>query len=549
MLTDLHVRDLGVIEDLTLHFEPGMSALTGETGAGKTLLVEALQLVLGGRAGPAVVRAGAPEALVEARFLLPPEGDDEEREVILARSVPASGRSRAWLDGRMVPVSALVEAGAELVDIHGQHDQQSLVAAAAQRRALDAYAGSDLAPRAEARRLVQEVDAALAALGGDAAERAREVDVLGHQLAEIGAAGLGADDEEAALADEEERLADLSTLRQAAARALEALEGGAGDDGGTLGGLGAAVASLGGRVPFADWEARLRAVTAEVSDVASDLRQVVDTWEDDPEGLAAVQARRRLLADLRRKYGATLGEVRAFAERARERLALLEAAESRATVLEAERKEATLALARAEEALGEARRTAAPRLAEAAEVRLRALAMPAAHLAVEVDDGAGDDITFLLGANPGEPLAPLAKVASGGELARAMLALRLVAMGGPATMVFDEVDAGVGGEAALALARALLEVAEDHQVLVVTHLAQVAALADHQIGVTKSLVGGRTVTEARALAPDGRVVEVSRMLSGHPDSKTARAHAEELLALRDPSRVGAPSTTKARRVD
>ncbi|HVX21739.1 MAG TPA: DNA repair protein RecN [Acidimicrobiales bacterium] len=521
MLIELRVRNLGVIEDLTLQVGPGMTALTGETGAGKTLLVEALQLVLGGRAAPGLVRAGADEALVEARFAtgrdVDREGDADrdDDEVVLARAVPTGGRSRAWVDGRMAPVATLSELGDGLVEIHGQHDQQSLLSAAAQRRALDGFAGADVEPLAAARRALAEVERRLAGIGGDEHRRARDAEVLRHQLDEIDRAALAGPDEDAALAAEEERLADLAAHRDAAARALGAL------DGDEL--LGEAVGALAGRAPFAAAEARLRAVVAEVGDVAADLRTAVDTWEDDPARLAEVQARRRLLADLRRKYG---DDVAGYAEDARRQLAELDGTAAAAAELEERRGQARAEVAAAEAALRKVREDAAPRLAAAAGNRLRALAMPDARFEVAVDD---QGARFLLTANRGEPPQPLAKVASGGELARAMLALRLVASGGPGTMLFDEVDAGVGGSAALALGSALHEVAGDRQVLVVTHLAQVAAFADRQVAVRKEVRDGRTVTTATALSHDDRVVELSRMLSGHPDSPTARAHAEELL--------------------
>jgi DNA repair protein RecN (Recombination protein N) len=456
----------------------------------------------------------------------------------------------------MVPVTALAEAGKELVDIHGQHDQQSLLSPAAQRRALDEFAGADLGPRRRARQQLEEIDRRLAAIGGDEHQRAREADVLRYQVAEIDAAALDAPDEEEALQAEEDRLANLSAHREAAALALTEL-GDGGNNPAALDLLGRAAMALGGRTAFAEWEARLRAGLAELGDVASELRVVVDTWEDDPSGLAEVQTRRHLLADLRRKYGESLAQVAAFGEEARQRLGELEGASEAAEVLQHQRDAAVTDLQRAEAELGRVRRNAAPHLAAAAEERLRDLAMPDARIEIAVDGasadsantdegGAGDGVRFLLGANPGEPVQPLARVASGGELARAMLALRLVAMGGPTTMVFDEVDAGVGGAAALALAQALQEASAGRQVLVVTHLAQVAAFADRQVAVHKTTLRGRTVTDAVELAGTDRVVELSRMLSGHPDSATARAHAEELLLS---ARRPAASTTAARRVD
>jgi DNA repair protein RecN (Recombination protein N) len=524
VLTELRVRDLGVVDDLTIELGPGMTALTGETGAGKTLLVEALQLVLGERASAGLVRAGSAEALVEARFTT------DDGEILLARAVPASGRSRAWVDGRMAPVAVLAEVGDGLVEIHGQHDQQSLLSTAAQRRALDEFAGADRRPLERARRELTAVEARLADLGGDEQQRAREADVLRHQLDEIDRARLAGPDEDDALRAEEERLADLGAHREAAAEALVQLDGSDGAGGAGLL-LGAAIAALAGRQPFAADEGRLRATAAEIADLATDLRTAVETWNDDPARLADVQSRRQLLADLRRKYGPTLADVLDYRDQAGRQLADLEGAAAAAEILEGERQQAREAVVAAENELRRARQAAAPALADAAGERLRTLAMPDARFDVTVgDDGPGDDVRFLLGANRGEPTQPLARVASGGELARTMLSLRLVAAGGPATMLFDEVDAGVGGAAAVALGAALREVASGRQVLVVTHLAQVAAFADRQVAVHKGAQGGRTVTTATVLDRDERVVELSRMLSGHPDSAAARAHAEELLS-------------------
>jgi DNA repair protein RecN (Recombination protein N) len=533
MLVELRVRDLGVIESVALDLGPGMTALTGETGAGKTLLVDALDLLVGGRADPGLVRPGASEALVEGRFTL---GDEE---VILARAVPAQGRSRAWIDGRMAPVSALADAGARLLELHGQHSQQSLLDAPAQRRALDAFAGTDLGPLTAARARRRALLAELESLGGDDRARARQADLVRYQLSEIDGAGIEDLDEDDVLAAEEERLSEAAAHRDAAALALAALDGGDDRAPDVVDLLGAARAALDGRSPLAELNGRLASLQADAADAASELRHVVETWEDDPERLEAVRARRQLLRDLSRKYGEGPAGVLAFAAEARRELALLDAAEVRAGEVLAEIERTEAEVGAAEAAVGSARRRAAPELARAVEERLRRLAMPHARVEVTVGEpDPGDDVTFLLGANPGEAVLPLAKVASGGELARAMLALRLVLTDAPATMVFDEVDAGVGGEAAQAVGGALAEVAQRHQVLVVTHLAQVAACARQQLGVRKEVTGGRTVAHAAVLHDEDRVVELARMLSGRPDSATARRHAEELLGpeVRKPKR-------------
>ncbi len=540
MLVELRVRDLGVIESVALDLGPGMTALTGETGAGKTLLVEALQLLVGGRADPGLVRPGAGEALVEGRFAV-----DDDDEVILARAVPAQGRSRAWIDGRMAPVSALAEAGARLLELHGQHSQQSLLDAGAQRHALDAFAAIDLVPLTAARARRRALHQELEALGGDERSRARQADLLRYQLAEIDAAGLADPDEDEALGQEEDRLAEASAHRAAAAVAFAALDSGDGGGRAVVDLLGSARAALDGRSPLSVLSGRLASLQADASDVASDLRHVVETWDDDPERLEAVRSRRQLLRELARKYGEGPAGILAFAHEARGLLAELEAAGERAAVLGDELGAADAEVGAAEAAVGSARRRAAPQLARAVEERLRALAMPHARVEVTVaEPDPGDEVTFLLGANPGEAVLPLAKVASGGELARAMLALRLVLTEAPPTMVFDEVDAGVGGEAAQAVGNALAELSQRHQVLVVTHLAQVAACAHQQLGVHKEVTGSRTVARATVLEDEDRVVELARMLSGRPGSATARKHAEELLASSGPTPI--PTTRRSR---
>jgi DNA repair protein RecN (Recombination protein N) len=544
VLVELSIRELGVIESLDLVLGPGMTALTGETGAGKTMVVEAIELLLGGRADAVLVRPGADEARVDGRFV-----DAAGNEVVLTRVVPANGRTRAYVNGVMAPVSALAEAGADLVDLHGQHVHQKLLATPAQRAALDAFGGVDLSALATARERVRAVDEALAALGGDERARAREIDLLRFQVGELEAAGLTDGDEDERLSEEEDRLADATAHREAASGAHEALAG----EGGALDALGAALGQVQGRAPLSELEARLRGLVAEAGEAAHDLRAAAESLEDDPERLAAVSERRQLLRDLRRKYGESLSEVLAYFSEASDRLAELEGWEQRAAALEAERASAVSHVAAREAEVRAARQAAAPKLASAVEARLRELSMPRAEFAVSVEDeGPGDKVAFLISANAGEPKLPLSKVASGGELARTMLAARLVLTAAPPegrasrseqgersarpgpTLVFDEVDAGIGGEAAVAVGRALSALAEStgSQVVVVTHLPQVAAFADEQVAVWKEEAGGRTVAKARTLDDAGRVVELSRMLSGQPESATARGHAEELLRLR-----------------
>lgn len=536
MLVELAVRDLGVIAELRLLLGEGMTVVTGETGAGKTMVVDAIELLVGGRADPMLVRTGAEEAWVEGRFVRPPGADgDLPEEVVLARAIPRSGRSRAYVDGRLATVSELATIGARLVDLHGQHAHQSLLHPAAQREALDRFAGVDLARLRAARVAVRDLLEELERLGGDERTRAREIDLLRYQVDEIEAAAIEGPDEDERLEAEEDQLADAAAHREAAAAAVTALSG---DGGGALDeavsagdALGVALAAVAGRRPFAAAEERLRAVAAEVADIAAEIRGAGEAIEDDPERLEAVRERRQLLRELRRKYGETLADVIAEGERLRARLAELEGYEKRAAELDAE-----LARARAEEAaaaaeVAAARRAAAPELAARIQENLAELAMPKARVEVEVrGDDPGDDVEILLAANPGAPPLPLAKVASGGELARTMLALRLVLTEAPPTLVFDEVDAGIGGQAAVAVGRALARLGRQHQVLVVTHLPQVAAYADAQVRVAKHTDDATTVSEVAVLDHEERVVELSRMLSGQPDSDAARRHAAELLA-------------------
>ena len=527
MLHELHIESLGVIDRLDLVVGAGLTALTGETGAGKTMLVEAISLLVGGRADASMVRPGSAEARVEGRFVVDGE------EYVVARVIPTDGRSRAYVNGRLATVSNLAELGARTVDIHGQHAHQGLLSPREQREALDRWCGTDLAPLREARAALTEIDAVLAALGGDARTRARELDLLRFQLAELRAAAIEGADEDERLDAEHDVLAGAAEYRALGEAALGTLT----DDGGAADAVGTAVRGLAGRAPFAEAEARLRSLQAELADVAADLRRQLDGIEEDPARLAEVRERRQLLRDLRRKYGDSLAEVIAFRDEVETRLAELEGYEQRAAGLEHERRAAEAAERVAAAAVGATRRGGADALAAEVEHHLRELAMPHARVGVQVgDDDPGDEVSFLLSANPGSPMLPLSRVASGGELARAMLALRLVLSEAPDTLVFDEVDAGIGGSAATAVGRKLAELGERHQVLVVTHLAQVAAMASTHVAVSKQVGRGEdgaewTSASAVALDPSSRVREVARLLSGDTGD-AALQHAADLLARR-----------------
>ena len=519
MLSELHIENLGVIEKLVLSIGEGLVALTGETGAGKTMLVEAIDLLVGGRADASVVRTGCEEARVEGRFVT------DENEVILCRVVPITGRSRAYINGRLATVAQLAEYGADLVDLHGQHAHQSLLGASAQRLALDHFCGVDLEPLRSARAELTEIEALLATLGGDERARAREIDLLRFQVKEIADAGLRSANEDEDLSRSEDVLADAVAHREALYASASALQ----DDDGASDVVGRSIAAISHRETFVLFVERLKNLQAEIDDVAREMRDVAESIEEDPAKLEEVRQRRHLLVDLRRKYGESLSEVIAYGDESGLRLNELESFEARAATLDAERAAAMQQLRAAEKVVGEARRAAAPKLAKAVQLHLRTLAMAHAVVEVSVGDDPGDEVTFLLAANPGSPPLPLTKVASGGELARTMLALRLVLTQGPSTLVFDEVDAGIGGEAAVAVAGALAQLGHRHQVLVVTHLAQVAAAARRQIRVSKTVKSKQTFAEASELADQDRVGEIARMLSGGMAEEAALNYASELL--------------------
>jgi DNA repair protein RecN (Recombination protein N) len=533
MLVELRIENLGVIEEAHVVLCDGLTVLTGETGAGKTMIVEAINLLVGQRADASMVRPGADELRVEGRF------DLGETERVLCRVVPRDGRSRAYVDGRLATVASLAEIGADLIDLHGQHEHQSLLGAAAQRAALDAFAGIDHAPLRTARGELTQIDAALATMGGDERARARELDLVRFQSEEIERAGLSDPDEDAGLERQIDLLQDASSNREALAAAIAALA----DDDGVADRLSAAAAVLGRGEAMRAHVERIRELQSLVADVADEMRGVLEGVDEDPAQLAALVERRQLLFDLRRKYGDTLQAVIEFGRETATRLTELESWETRAAELDRRRKDALLDVEREAKKVRTQRETAAPKLAKAVEKHLTRLAMPNARVQILVggtraddlagsgrtDDLAGDEVTFLLSANPGSEPTTLAKVASGGELARAMLALRLVLTQAPGTLVFDEVDAGIGGDAAVAVADALAELGERHQVVVVTHLPQVAARAHQQVAVTKDIRKGVTFATARTLSADERPSEIARMLSGSLAVESAVEHARNLL--------------------
>jgi DNA repair protein RecN (Recombination protein N) len=575
MLAELRIRDLGVIDDAHLEVSTGLNVLTGETGAGKTMVVDALSLLLGERADPGAVRVGRPEALVEGRLETAAGGGEaaaalaaagvtaEDGEILVARQVLAGGRSRAQLQGRMATVAAVADVVRPLVEVHGQHEFQRLLRPAVQLGLLDSFAGpAVLEPRARfatAWRRLRVVTGELDELAARARDRAHEADLLRYQLDEVTAAQVRVG-ESAELAAEAERLANAEALQQAAALAHQLLGGD--DDAGAATALGAAARALagpGGHDPaLAELAGRAQALAAEVADLASGLRAYAEAVLVDPGRLDEVQTRMALLRDLERKYGDDEAAVLASADRAAARLAELEGGVLRSEALEAEAADLRRTLAELGATLTARRREAADRLAEAVRAELADLAMPHAKVAVEVEQDEDEDglevdgrrlaggedgldrVEIELAAHPGAPLRPLGRAASGGELSRVMLALRVVLAGvdKTPTLVFDEVDAGVGGRTAAAVGRRLAQLAGHHQVLVVTHLPQIAAHADRHFTVDKHSDDGTTSTAVTLLDDAGRVTELSRMLAGMEGSGLAQAHAEELLATASAAKAG-----------
>ncbi|CEA07740.1 DNA repair protein RecN [Arthrobacter saudimassiliensis] len=566
MIEEIRIRDLGVITDATLSLAPGFTVVTGETGAGKTMVITALGLLLGARSDAGAVRIGAKSALAEAVVRLPRssaavvraeeagaelEEYDGAAELMLARTVNADGRSRAHVGGRTAPVGVLAEVGEHLVAVHGQSDQLRLRSTAAQREALDKYAGSRLAAVLEAyRRDFRRWKAAgeeLAELRSQARERLREAEYLSASLEEIDAVDPqpGEDD---ALKAEALRLGNVEELRTASVAAHQALVGGDFAEGADATSLIESarrqLESAGENDPaLAASAERLAEVGYILADVATELASYGSSLDaEGPERLAEVENRRGELAGLVRKFAPDVNGVIAWRDESRARLLELGNDDSRIEALEAELQELSAALTERAAELTKLRREAAEDLSSRVSAELAALAMPDAALVIELTEAAdlgpygADDIAFLLAPHPGAPPRPLGKGASGGELSRVMLAIEVVlAEVDPVpTFVFDEVDSGVGGKAAVEIGRRLAMLARHVQVIVVTHLPQVAAYANQHIRVIKKSSAaedgqGVTASDVIVLDQDAKIRELARMLAGQEDSDSAQAHARELL--------------------
>jgi DNA repair protein RecN (Recombination protein N) len=553
VLHELRVENLLLIERAELGLGPGLNVLTGETGAGKTVLAHALDLLLGGKPRPGIVRPGAGEAYVEGVFALPaalreslaerlPEGEDE---LVLARRVSAEGRTRAYVGGRSATAADLAEIGGALLSFYGQHEHRRLTLASAQLEILDSFCGAEQAARREAfaaayarERSVRE---RLDELRARAGARDRELDLLEWELEEIDRAEPSEAEEESLLA-EREKLRHLTALIGAAGGALAALSGDESD--GTPGGAAPALAAAASALEairgvdaaldaLAD---RAQALSVEADDLVGELRRYGEAVEAEPHLLDEVEERLALLDRLKRKHGGTIASVLDHAEGCRRRRDELAGAEEALEAGEAELEAARAELAERAGVLRAARREAAGALAEAVVERLAGLAMEGASFEAGVTErdgygpSGGDEVEFLIAPNPGVPAGPLRETASGGELSRVMLALMGVAAeAGPATLVFDEVDAGIGGQTARAVGEQLRDLAQGRQVICITHLPQIASLADRHFTIVKDTSADTATTTVTRLQRSAVVGELVRMLGAEDGDAAARRHARELL--------------------
>jgi DNA repair protein RecN (Recombination protein N) len=578
VLEELRITGLGVIEDATLPLGPGLTVITGETGAGKTMVVTSLGLLFGGRADAGRVRAEPGRATVEGHLSLPDHVRatvhgrvvdagaevDDDGTLLLSRTVTVEGRSRAHVGGRSVPLSVLSDIGEQVLAVHGQSDQLRLLRPAEQRAALDRFAGPEheklLARFHELFTRWRAVEDDLADRRANARQRVQEADLLRLGLDEITRVDPQPGEDEL-LREEAQRLEHVEGLRTAAQLAHVAIAGGeeVSDDAADAASLVATArrtleAQAGVDRVLGELAGRLAEVATLVADVANDLGGYLASLDADPARLTEVYERRAALRTLTRKYAEDVDGVVAWADNARRRLAELDTSDELLEELDRERQRLAGDVAELAAVLSGARREAATRFSADVTAELTGLAMPHARVEVVVapkaagpgasvltvngspcgigPDGA-DDIELRLLPHPGAPSQPLQKGASGGELSRVMLAIEVVfaGVGGPPTLVFDEVDAGVGGQAAVEIGRRLARLARDHQVLVVTHLPQGAAFADHHLVVAKDTAGAVTTSGVRAVQDTERARELARMLAGLPDSDLGIAHAEELLSV------------------
>lgn len=555
MIEEIYIRDLGVIKEARLELGPGLTVLTGETGAGKTMVLSALGLLLGERADTAAIRKGQEQAFVEGRWLLRGADSVVERireagaeldagELILNRSISTEGRSRASVGGRATPVSVLNEIGEQLVVVHGQSEQIRLKSAAAQRDALDQFAGSSskLSEYRQHFDAWRKAEARLNEIRNNQDLRAQEAKTLRDAVDELEAAQVQPG-EDVEIGEKINRLTHVEELRVAATSAHELLSSESFQDSsdaiGLIGQARRALDQVAGHDSNLEVLAEtLKQLGYQLNDAAAEISGYLDGLDDDSaRALEVLQERRALLTNLMRKYGPSLDEVLKYTQSASARLLELDSSTDSIENLEAQVAQELAAMQKSAAALTATRTEAAKDLAEQVTAELSALAMPGATLVVSVQEAAEysthgkDQISIQLSAHPGAEPRPLGKGASGGELSRIMLAIEVVLAKTEQapTFIFDEVDAGVGGAAAIEVGRRLAMLAKQAQVIVVTHLAQVAAYANNHLQVLKTSGAEFTATDVVRLTDENRVNELARMLSGLPESDSGRTHAAELL--------------------
>ncbi|HEX3157890.1 MAG TPA: DNA repair protein RecN [Gemmatimonadaceae bacterium] len=551
MLTELRVKNFAIIESLTLPLARGFNVLTGETGAGKSIIVGALGLLLGERASADLVRTGADKATVEGTFdvgeggelaaLLDERGiDADDGLLVLKRELSAAGRARAWANGTTVTAGVLAEIGRLLVSLHGQHEAQTLLDGDSQRLILDAFSGASERARslAQAHRRLAEVQAEIRDLSRRRRDAEQRADYLRHVAQEIEAAKL-VEGEDVRLEDEARRLEHAEELRALVEGMRSTLDGG--DDDAVLARLGHLQRALAGLQRIDPGTGRLQELYDAAYYALEELSREVEEYELgidlDPARLGEVQQRRDLLFHLTKKYGASVADVLETGRAAREELDLVDSAGLDLRQLEQREQAARDALRDEAAALSALRADGAARLAGAVDQVLPELGMPDGHFAValvpldETGVNGAEDVEFRVTLNVGHEARPLHRVASGGELSRVMLALKtiLARLDHTPTLVFDEVDAGIGGRVGLQVGETMRRVAAHHQVFAISHLPQLAARAHHHILVSKGARGGVTTADVVILEGDARVAEVARMLGGDPESDVSRAHARELL--------------------
>jgi DNA repair protein RecN (Recombination protein N) len=553
MLSQLFIRDFAIVKSLELALEPGFSVLTGETGAGKSILIDALALALGERADSGVIRHGAARAEVSASFALKPSSDAakwlkaqdlfEDHECVVRRVVEADKPSKGYINGRPVPIQLLRELGELLVDLHGQHEHQSLLKRDAQRQILDDYAGhSDSVERLAVRyRELNALEQRLAALKRESADRSARIELLRYQVRELDALKLSAE-EVPQLEEEYARLANGAELLEGVQQVVHA----AYDD--DENSIARALARVQGRLEaLSRFDAKLGEIanlfneaTIQVDEAAAQLHGYLDSLELDPQRLTWLENRIGTIHDLSRKHKVRGEELPALAERLRTELADLENFDTNVARLEDDITAGRAAYHELAKEISRTRKGAAKKLADKVTARMQELGMPGGCFEVsltplpegELAAYGLERVEFLVSANPGQPARPLSKVASGGELSRISLALQVetASLGRIPTLIFDEVDVGVGGRVAEIVGTQLRALGRARQVLCITHLAQVAALGHHHLAVAKRTKDGSTQTDVKLLEGTTRVKEIARMIGGIEISKQTLAHAEDMLS-------------------